>query len=265
MSKPVPPSYPEPEDYVLYETRGSLLTLTLNYPEKLNVTTLERSKVLNEYIRKFERDDSLKVCLLQAKGKSFCAGRDVKHQAESKESPTDGVDTDLSCYALPPMEKILVTAVRGYALGVGGYWMMAGDVRIVSETVRYGLREVPTAVLGPYWIQQAEQLPWAVAYRIAVLGDDLSSEELMRYGLVSTVVADEELEKEAQKWIDRLLLLPPEHARVTKKMMRAQGFQYSPEVFSEEQLVRARLDAMNDTQEAALAFKEKRAPNYTGT
>lgn len=252
------------EDYISFEKRGALAVVTLNYPEKLNVVTIPRARVLNQAIREFNKDPDLRVCLLNAKGKSFCAGRDISVQAETGESPTKGVDQDIWWYGLPPTDKFLVTSGRGYAVGVGGYYLLAGDVAIASETLKLGLREVPTAVLGPYFLQQAENLPWKVAFRMAVVGDDFAPDELARFGLVTKVVPDDDLEDVTQDWIDRLLSLPPRHAMEVKRLMRKFDFQYTPEILKEEYEIRAELDALDDTREAAQAFVERRTPRFTG-
>lgn len=251
-------------DYVLFEVDGPVARITLNRPERLNAITLPRSRVLNAAIRRFDQDPDLRVAVISGKGRSFHAGRDIKDQAVSGESPTEGVDEDITNYGIPPTDKIIVTSARGHAIGAGGYLLMAGDIRIVSRTIKYGLLEVPTAVLGPYWLSAAERLPPAVAFRVAVLGDMLTPDELLQYGLVTAMVEDDELEAETQKWVDRLLALPPKHAQVTKRLMREAGYQYSREVFDAEHKVRAELDALSDTQEAALAFAEKRPPHFKG-
>lgn len=254
----------EIQNYVEYEVNGPVATITLNRPEKLNATTLPRLKVLNDAIRRFDRDPNLWIAVLRAKGRSFCAGRDITHQAETGESPSEGGDRDINEYGLPRTGKILVTSGRGHAIGAGAHFLLAGDVRVVSENLQFGMREVPTAVIGPYWIGVGEHLPPAIAFRVAVMGDDLSADELIRYGLVTAVVKDDELEQETERWVNRLLQLPPAHAIQTKRMLRENGYQYTQAVNDRELHVRSVLDALADTREAAQAFAEKRKPHFTG-
>lgn len=251
-------------DYVTFEADGPIARITFNRPDRLNAITLSRSRVLNAAIRRFDEDPDLRVAVISGEGRSFHAGRDMKEQADSGDSPTKGVDEDISNYGIPPTEKIIVTSARGHAVGVGGYLLMAGDIRIGSRTLKYRLPEVETAVLGPYWLSVAELLPPAVAFRVAVLGDLLTPDELLQYGLVTAIVEDDELETETQRWVDRLLSLPPRHVQETKRLMKKSGYQYSPAVFEAEQKVRAELDALADTREAALAFSEKRSPKFLG-
>jgi len=159
---------------------------------------------------------------------------------------------------------MVITSCRGHAIGVGGYMAMYGDVRVVSETFNFALMELPTAMLGPYWIGQEETLPRAVAFRLAV-GDRFTTDELKHWGLVTEVVPDAQLESATQRWVDYLLSLPRQHLLETKRLMKEIGYQYSRETYKKEMDVRANLDSLNDTREAALAFVEKRKPKFTGS
>jgi 2-(1,2-epoxy-1,2-dihydrophenyl)acetyl-CoA isomerase len=249
---------------ITYEAQGAVAYITLNRPEKLNAITPAMHDALMAAFRCFESDDEAYIAVLRGAGRGFCAGRDLNAQARTGVSPTAHVDETVTGYGLPAISKFLITAARGPAIGVGGYMMMGGDIRVVSDTLHFALTEVPTAVLGPYWIQQSEMLPPTLAFRLA-MGDRLSIEELSRWGLVTEVVADAELEATVQKWVDWLLGLPRQHALATKALMKDQAFKFTPQLFEQEYQVRGRLDALSDTREAAQAFVERRPPRYTGT
>jgi enoyl-CoA hydratase/carnithine racemase len=215
-------------------------------------------------VRRFDADPDAYILVLRGEGRSFCAGRDIAEQDASGDSPTAGMDPTLTQLGLPRTDKIVVTAARGHALGAGGYFLLAGDVRIVSRSLRFGLREVPTGVLGPYWFGAAETVPRALAFRIA-MGDDLSVEELERANLVTEVVDDEQLEEATERWVQRLLSWPARHVLATKRLAtQVEPFQYTPIVRAAEYYARNELDGLNDTREAAQAFAERRPPTFTG-
>jgi 2-(1,2-epoxy-1,2-dihydrophenyl)acetyl-CoA isomerase len=256
----------ETKSFVRYESSGRLATVTLNRPEKLNAITRPFHDDLVAAIRRFDADPDAYVLVLRAEGKSFCTGRDIAEQAASNGvSPTEGIDLDptLTQYGLPRTDKVVVTAGRGYALGAGGYFFLSGDIRIASRTFRFGLREVPTAVLGPYWVGAAEGIPRAAAFRIA-MGDDLTVDELRELHMVTEVVNDDDLEAATQRWVEKLLSWPSQHVLATKHLASQLSFQYSPLVRSAEFHVRAQLDELDDTKEAAKAFVERRQPVYRG-
>ncbi len=251
------------QPYVTYDKAGHVVTITLNRPEKLNATTIDRHHELMDAFRRFESEPGARLAVLRGAGRSFCAGRDLTAQAESGRSPTEGVADDVGPYGIPQIDKLLVTSCRGHAIGAGGYFALSGDVRVVSDTFRFSLAEVPTAVLGPYWIGEAENLPRTVAFRLA-MGDSFSLEELKHWGLVTEVVPDADLEAATQRWVDHLLALPYQHALETKKLLRRVGFQYTRQMFAREYEVRANLDSLADTREAAVAFTERRTPRFVG-
>jgi enoyl-CoA hydratase/carnithine racemase len=249
---------------VLYERSGAVAYITLNRPEKLNALTKAMHGQVVASLRRFEAEDDARLAVLRGAERAFCAGRDLKEQVETGRSPTDRVDATVTGYGVPALSKPLVTSGRGPAIGVGGYMLMAGDVRIASTTLHFALTEVPTGVLGPYWLQQCEMLPPAVAFRLA-MGDRLDVDELKHWGLVTEVVEDAQLEDATQGWVDRLLRLQPQHVVATKALMKKIGFAFTDKLFRGEQEHRARLDALADTREAALAFVERRAARFTGS
>jgi enoyl-CoA hydratase/carnithine racemase len=252
------------ETFVTYETAGPVATLTLNRPEKLNAITRPGHDEFVDSIRRFDADAERYVLVIRAEGTSFCAGRDIAEQAAHEQSPTEGLDASLTQIGLPRTDKVIVTAARGYALGAGGYFFLAGDVRIASRTLRFGLREVPTAVLGPYWIGSSENLPRPLAFRVA-MGDDLSVEELRQANLVTEVVDDDDLEGATQRWVDKIVAWPRRHVLTTKRLAeQVSSFQYTPIIRSAEYYARYELDQLEDTKEAARAFVERRQPNFRG-
>jgi enoyl-CoA hydratase/carnithine racemase len=252
------------ETFVTYATDGPVATLTLNRPEKLNALTRPFHDEFVTCIRRFDADPELYVLVIRGEGTSFCAGRDIAEQAEHEKSPTEGLDPTLTQIGLPRTGKVIVTAARGYALGAGGYFFLAGDVRIASSTLRFGLREVPTAVLGPYWIGSSENLPRPLAFRIA-MGDDITVDEMRQANLVTEVVDDAELEAATQRWVDKILSWPRQHLLTTKELAEeVSSFHYTPTVRSAEFYARYKLDQLEDTKEAAKAFVERRKPNFRG-
>jgi enoyl-CoA hydratase/carnithine racemase len=252
------------ESHISYVSSGPVATLTLNRPEKLNAMTRRSHEDLVAAIRRFDADRDAYILVIRAEGTSFCAGRDIAEQAELGVSPTAGLDPTLTHTGLPHTDKVIVTAARGYALGAGGYFFLSGDVRIASRTLQFGLREVPTAVLGPYWIGAAENLPQALAFRLG-MGDDIPVDELRQANLVTEVVEDSDLEAATQRWVEKLLSWPRQHVLTTKRLAgQVACFQYSPLVHAAEYYARHELDQLEDTKEAARAFVEGRQPKWQG-
>ena len=84
-----------------------------------------------------------------------------------------------------------------------------GDVRVAAESAEFAMGQVPTGLLGPYWLSAAESLPWCIAAELALLGDRIDARRALQYGLLNEVVPDEQLMDVAMGYATRLLALPP--------------------------------------------------------
>jgi enoyl-CoA hydratase/carnithine racemase len=242
------------------------VNITLDRPAKRNALTKDMYHELVAAYGRFNNDPSARVAVLRGEGPTFCAGRDIADQAETNESPTGHIDTNaVTQYGLPPTSKITVAAARGHAYGGGATFILECDLRIVTSDLVFALTEVPTGVLGPYWLGAIESIPRQLAFRLAVLGEAFSAKELGSAVFTELIEDDDQLDAVTAKWVQRLLELPPEHAFATKQLMnKVASFQWTTEVARQEYDVRARLDALDDTAEAAQAFVERRPPVFHG-
>jgi enoyl-CoA hydratase/carnithine racemase len=242
------------------------VTITLDRPAKRNALTKDMHPQLVAAFRRFEDDPTARVAVLSGEGPTFCAGRDITEQAETQESPTGHVDTsEVTQYGLPPTSKLTVASARGHAYGAGASFILACDVRIVTSDLVFAITEVPTGVLGLYWLAASENIPRQLAFRLAVIGEEFRAKDLGGALFTEVVDDDAQLEAVTATWVQRLLELPPEHASATKQLMTTVApFAWTAETASREYDVRARLDALEDTAEAARAFVERRKPVFHG-
>jgi enoyl-CoA hydratase/carnithine racemase len=220
---------------------------------------------LVDAFREFDADPKARVAVLRGEGVSFCAGRDITLQSESGASPTAHVDVNvINQYGLPPTNKLTVASARGHAYGAGGYYLLGCDVRIATKGLVFALTEVPTGVLGPYWLQLSEHIPRQLAFRLAVVGEEFRADQIGSF-LFTELVDDAELEVATERWVEVLLALPPEHASATKELMSTVApFAWTAAIAAHEYRIRDYLDSLPDTKEAARAFIERRRPMFTG-
>jgi enoyl-CoA hydratase/carnithine racemase len=249
---------------VEYEVEESIATIRLNRPSRLNAISPEMYEELARVFQRFVDDSEASVGILTGAGTSFCAGRDLKSQAEAGRLVEGQWHQSWNMFGLPETPKPLVAAVNGYAIGAGWFMVAGCDIRVASTTAVFAMGEVPTGVIGPYWLGVTEILPWAVAVEAALLGEHIPASRLYALGGLNAVVGEEELMPTAREWARKFLRLPPVQMRQTKELMRL--IRPKPDAALQALFNRevATLEQLRDTQESVEAFAEKRQARYTG-
>ena len=177
------------------------------------------------HFHEFNDNDDAWVAIITGAGRSFCAGRDLKAQAESI-ADGDGkirplvYSSELDLFGLSDTEKPLIVAVNGYAIGLGWYMALDCDIRLAAAGAEFAMTEIPTGLLGPYWFAGTEVLPWPVAAEYALLGEYVPAERLLDLNLLNAVVPGDQLLDEAYRWARKFTALPPKHVQKTKALMR---------------------------------------------
>ena len=250
--------------FIDYSVSERVAVIRMNRPERLNALSPEMFDELRSAFRQFVRDDDAWVGILTGTGRGFSAGRDLKAQAETGNAPEPKYTSEWNIFGVPDTDKPLIAAVNGYAIGAGWYMTAGCDIRVAAESARFSMGEIPTGVLGPYWFPVAEVLPWAMGVEFTLLGEHVPARRLFELGLLNEVVPDEQLMDAAWRWARKFLALPPLHVRRTKALMASMRQSPTPDMVEREMQSRKFLNALEDTTEAAVAFAEKRTPDFHG-
>ena len=256
-------------DGLRVEVDGPVATLTLDRPEALNALTVEVKVALREALESIAADRAVRVVVLTGAGRAFCAGQDLAEREHPDAAP---LDVELRerynpiIRALRSMGQPVIAAVNGVAAGAGASLAFACDLRIAAADARFVLAFgriglVPDS--GATWF-----LPRLVgsarAAEMAFVGDPLSAEDALRFGLVSRVVPTEVLMTEARAMADRIAAGSPLAMALTKG-----AFEHAETIDLESALEgEAKLQgiagASADHAEGLAAFREKRTPRFTG-
>ena len=207
--------------FVSYEAEDGLALITLRRPDRLNAVGAEVSRDLTATLVEFAMDPTCRVAILSGEGRAFCAGRDLKEEAQVG-SGSYGRRTYpevLNRQFLIDTDKFLIGAVHGFAVGLGFYYVLGCDYRIATEGCVFAMPEIATGVLGPFDMGLYENIPWAVATEIAVLGRRLSAERLYQVGMLNEVVQEGAPLARARAVADEVLALPADVVRATKELM----------------------------------------------
>ncbi len=263
--------------FATYEKTGRVATVTLNKPESRNaIGTLEDCDELAEALWRANDDGDVNVVILTGAGKSFCAGGDLKAIRErsgigpratpdgTRANYRRGVHTIIK--ALAEIEVATIAAINGHAIGLGLDIGVICDMRIAGASAKMASSFVKVGIIpgdGGAWIL-TNAIGATRAAELVLTGDTIDAEEAMRIGLVSRVVADDQLMDEARKLAERVAVNPPRTVRLAKRLLREAQHGRLSDVLELSAAFQALAHETADHKEAVDAFTEKRAPKFTG-
>lgn len=262
-------------NFLLYEQAGGVVTLTMNAPEVRNALT--GNSAVDEFVaacERINRDGSVRCVILTGNGRAFSSGGNVKDMKKFTTGEIGSADIrrwyregiQRLPLALHSLEVPTIAAVNGPAVGAGCDLACMCDMRIASTQASFAESFVRVGLIpgdGGAWL-----LPRAVgqakAAEMAFTGEAVGAEEALRIGLVSRVVAPENLMNEARALAAKVARNAGITLRLTKKLLREgqkQGLDSLLELSAGFQVL-AHQSAAH--AEAVNAFIEKREPDFTG-
>lgn len=247
-------------DVLLTERRDRVLVMTLNRPDQRNALNSELADALKASLTELDQDDDLTAGVLTANGKNFCAGMDLKEFA------TKGPPQSLGPVFNDPWQKPLIGGVHGPVLAGGLELALVCDLLVAAEGASFGIPEVKRGLLaaGGALVRLPARLPYAVAMEMALTGDPIDAEAAARYGLVSTVVPQEQVLDEAIALAERIAANAPLSIAASKQMVRNSVGRTEAEGWAEQGPLAGKIFSSKDSIEGSVAFAEKRQPNWSG-
>jgi 2-(1,2-epoxy-1,2-dihydrophenyl)acetyl-CoA isomerase len=262
------------EQDLLYRREDGVGIVTLNRPEKLNAITHPMHQRLHSIIEEIRRDDSVRVAILTGNGRAFCAGTDITGEVPisaeveirnmKERSSTEYRDSQWYFNSLP---KPMICAINGVAVGIGAEFSLHCDIRIAAESARWGqvfvLRGlVPDTGAGTYLLPRIVGL--SKACELVFSGEIINAQEMLRIGLVSSVVPDDRLMIAAKEMAKKLMRGAPLAVQMSKQLMYL-GLDRSIEAHQEAARYCFRLSTQTeDFREGIKSFFEKREPRWVG-
>ena len=248
-------------DGVSIAKADGILSIRFTRPDKKNAITRAMYLAMAEALLSI--DGSIRAVLFSGEGDSFSAGNDLKDfLAEPPQD--DNHPTIHFIRALPKVPVPMVAAVQGSAVGIGTTLLLHCDMVIAATDAVFA---VPFTKLGLVPENGSSLLlPQLMGYqraaRLLLLGDSFTAEEAERFGMITQLVAPDHLESATQKMIGKLRALPAASLRATKALMQSDSGRTLGRIDEELTVFKERLTSP-ELKEAATAFLEKRAPDFT--
>ena len=251
-------------DEVLVETADSVMTITLNRPDQRNAMTLTAATVVGDALTELDARDDLKVAILCGSGTTFCAGMDLKRFAlgERPHIPGQG----FGGLTERVLDKPLIAAVEGAALGGGFEMVLACDLVTAGRSARFGLPEVKRGLVarGGGMFRLPTRLPRAIALEVLLTGDPVSAEQAAAYGLVNRVVEDGGALPEARRLAAAIAANAPLAVQASKAVALRSRDWSDADGFQCQRWLSDKVFASRDAAEGAASFLEKRPAVWQG-
>ncbi|MDR3436098.1 enoyl-CoA hydratase-related protein [Telmatospirillum sp.] len=249
-------------DLIVTERDGFVQTVRMNRPEKKNALTLAMYGGLADALAKGETDDDVSVHLLAGGGEDFTAGNDLNDFLTI--TRLSGTDLERFLLTLAGLQKPVVAAVKGAAVGIGSTMLLHCDLIVAAAESRF---QFPFVNLG--LVPEAASsllLPRLVGHpraaELLMLGDPFDAARAYEIGLVNSVVPTGEEEQAARALADRLAARPRDAVRKTKALLRQPDEPVLDRIQREARIFEAALTSP-ELREAVAAFRERRPADFT--
>jgi enoyl-CoA hydratase len=251
-------------DEVLLERQGRTLIITINRPQARNAVSFAVSQGLADAVDELDSDTGLSVAILTGAGGNFCAGMDLKAFAagERVDIPGRGIG-----FTERPPRKPLISAVEGYALAGGTEVVLATDLVVASSAAKFGIPEVKRGLVaaGGGLLRLPRRIPYQKALELALTGESFTAEQGASWGFVNTVTEPGQALAGALELAERITANGPLAVAVTKEILVRSAEWSEAEMWSKQMELIIPVFSSNDAKEGAIAFAEKREPNWSGT
>ena len=251
---------------IIFEKKDGIGYVTMNRPKALNALNTDVLTELDDVFRAIDKDEEVKIAIITGAGRAFVAGADIAQMSEL--NGTEGRDMTIQgqqvMELIESINKPVIAAVNGFALGGGNELSMACDIRIASETAKFGQPEVNLGIIPGYGGTQ--RLPRLVgrgmAKKLIYSAEIIDAEEAYRIGLVDEVVPADQLMDTAAKLAETIASKAPIAVKMAKAAINngmntdlKTGVQFEAEAYASTFVSEDRVEGMK-------AFLEKRPAKF---
>jgi enoyl-CoA hydratase/carnithine racemase len=262
------PDEPGLEGEVLLDLRDGIAVITLNRPRQLNAMNQAMFTGLARAFIRVAADESVKVAILTGSGRAFSAGLDLRERQESGARGLGYPDTTPLVNPFWPgprgrLDKPVIAAVNGYAMGGGFYLALQSDLCVAADTAQFEISEIWRGCVAGWETGFLHALPYKAWMEIA-LGGRLDARRAYDIGLVNAVVTGAELLPSALRMAESIMRVAPGVRRRNLELLRSLSPRVPESLLDLEEVYIEEARAHPDGAEAVSAFTEKRPPAWAG-
>ena len=250
-----------------FDVSDGIARVTLNRPERMNAIDSASETTLAGIWNAIAQNPTIRCVVLTGTGRAFCAGADMKEDGPDGLAYWAGTgDHGFGGIALGGRLSIPVVArVNGLALG-GGFEMVLGcDLVVAAETASFGLPEPRVGRLPlDAMVLLPRRIPRAAAMGMLLTGRRIGAAQALAHGLINQVVPDSELDSAVDAWVEDIVACAPLSLKAIKRSANDTAHLTVSEARNARLPSLAAALQSRDAEEGVLAFREKRAPVWTG-
>jgi enoyl-CoA hydratase/carnithine racemase len=207
---------------ILLENRGNIRVLTLNRPEKRNALNSSLTQGLLDALRAADADESVHAVVLTGAGQGFCAGADLSEFKDLQDAVAAEGRAELTMQlhlVFSRMQKPVVTAINGHAMGGGAGLAIAGDLAVMARSARLGYPEAKHGIVAAIVMANlVRQVGRKAAFELVALAEPVDAERALDLGLINRIAADGKALDEALAMAEKLAAVKPAAMQATKRL-----------------------------------------------
>ncbi|TAM86248.1 enoyl-CoA hydratase [bacterium] len=254
-----------------YSVKDRIATIRLNRPAKKNAFTLDMIDRWSEFLINAKNDSTVRAVLVTGAGDAFCSGVDLDDLGDFDRRPLTWKSLLADhiykvVYAMDDMDKVVVAAVNGIAVGAGMDMALMCDVRYAARSARFSEGYIRIGLVpgdgGCYFLPRLAGP--AAALELLLTGDFIDASQAERFGIVNHVVDDDALLETALEFVTKVARHSPLATRMIKRAVYQSlrgDLRTSLDLISSHMAV---VQSTDDAKEALDAFRQRREPHFEG-
>lgn len=256
------------EPLVIRENLGSVVTLTLNCPKQFNALSVDMLSAMQTELDSIAQDSSIRVVVIAANGKAFCAGHNLKEMRANPEKAFQRAlfeQCSQMMLTINRMPQVVIAKVEGIATAAGCQLVAACDLAVASDNAKFATSGISVGLFcSTPAVAVSRNLSRKQAFEMLITGEFIDAHTALHQGLINRVASAEQLDTTLQSLIDSIIAKSSVALTTGKTMFYnqldmalAEAYEYASEVMSCNMMA-------DDVSEGIDAFIEKRPAVWTG-